>query len=199
MRILLALLALVAVFAQPTLAEGPPSATTPQARPLENDEFTRYLKALDSMMTIRTSAEEQFLANPEKGRDANVAASYMKQAKHAMESNGFTNESFNTVHWNVMQAFAQLEIQANADDVRETLSQQREELAAAKGQIPDEEYTVATRRLENTEAMLNGLGGVPNENIELVRNNLANLKSTFERSMGSAKPGYRKKPETSDK
>ena len=197
MRILLALLALVAVFAQPTLAEGPPSATTPQARPLERR--VHPLPQGPRLHDDHSHERRRAVPREPRERDANVAASYMKQAKHAMESNGFTNESFNTVHWNVMQAFAQLEIQANADDVRETLSQQREELAAAKGQIPDEEYTVATKRLENTEAMLNSLGGVPNENIELVRNNLANLKSTFERSMGSAKPGYRKKPETSDK
>jgi hypothetical protein len=191
MRILLAVLALVAVVAQPVLAEAPQSATTPQVRPLNDEEFTRYMKALDSVMTIRSDAEKQRLADPEKGRD-DVAAALMEQARDAMESNGFTNESFNTVHWNVMQAFAQLEIQANAKDVEATLVQQRVELAAAKGTIPEEQFALASKRLEHTEALLRGFGGVPDENIALVRKNLANLKATFERGMGGVKSGYHK-------
>jgi hypothetical protein len=217
MRTLLAVLALAAVFAQPVVAESPqladkpradkpradkpqadkPQAATPQVRPLDGDEFARYMKALDSVMTIRSDAEKQFLADPEKGRDASVAAALMEQARDAMESNGFTNESFNTIHWNVMQAFAQLEIQANAKDVEATLTQQRQELAAAKGTIPEEQFAVAAKRLEHTEALLKGFGGVPDENIALVRENIVNLKATFERGMGGVKSGYQKQPQPS--
>ena len=187
MRILLAILALVAACASPAFAEGTPSPTTPQARTLDDAEFARYLKALDSVMTVRANAEKEFLADPNKGQDGTMAATLMKQANHAMEANGFTNESFNIVHWNVMQAFAQVEIQANAEGVEATLLTQREELAAAKDKISTEQYEVATKRIERTEALLKGFGGVPSANIELVRANLDDLKATFERGMGGTR------------
>ena len=200
MRILLATIALVAAVAPPVFAaDGAPSATTPQARTLESDEFARYMLALDSVMAVRADAEKEFLADPAKGQDATAAAALMKKATAAMESNGFTNESFNLVHWNVMQAFAQLEIQANSEDVEATLVMQREELAAAKDKLPADQYDVAAKRLERTEALLKGFGGVPAKNIDLVRTNLADLKATFERGMGGAKTGYQKPPKAAAK
>jgi ElaB/YqjD/DUF883 family membrane-anchored ribosome-binding protein len=175
--------------ALPIFAEAPQAASAPQARTLTSDEFGRYLKALDMLMTVRSDAEEALRTQPDKAQEA--AANYQKRAQAAMESHQFTTETFNTVHWNVMQAFAQVEIQANAAAVEESLEQQRAQLAAAKQEMPEAAYAESLQRVKNTEAILNGFGGVPDANLALVRAKLTQLKETFNRGMGGAQSGYR--------
>ena len=196
-RIALAFLVLLTVSA-PALAEAGPAAlaATPQLRALEGEEFERYLKALESVMALRASAERDFVENPERAQDAKVAGEYMKKAKDAMESHGFTNESFNTVHWNVMQAFAQLEIQANAEDVRATIELHREQLEDNVDALSPEQIEVAKKRIAQTEALLQGFGGVPEENLTLVETHMASLKATFEKGMAGARAGFHRKTQT---
>lgn len=191
MRILFAALALAICLAQTGYAERPESTATPKMQTLSNDEFGRYLKALDSLMGIRMRAEEELRADPTKRADAATQAGLVTQSRSAMESNGFTAESFQSVHWNVMQAFAQVEIQSNADDVLETIRQQREDLAQAKEQISEAEHQQLLARIDNTQALLEGRGGVPEQNVVLIRSNLAALKATFNRGMSGAQSGYR--------
>lgn len=188
MRIFFAVLAVILALALPSFAEAPQAASAPQARTLTSDEFGRYLKALDTLMTVRSEAEEAFRAQPDKAQEA--AADYQKRAQAAMESHKFTTETFNTVHWNVMQAFAQVEIQANAKAVEESLEQQRAQLAAAKEEMPEAAYAESLQRIKNTEAILKGFGGVPDANLKLVRAQLTRLKETFNRGMGGAQSGY---------
>jgi len=189
MRIIFAVLAVSLAVALPIFAEAPQAASAPQARALTSDEFGRYLKALDALMTVRSDAEEALRTQPDQAQQA--AADYQKRAQAAMESHQFTMEAFNTVHWNVMQAFAQIEIQANAEAVKESLEQQRAQLAAAKQEMPEAAYAESMQSIKNTEAILNGFGGVPDANLALVRAKLTQLKETFERGMGGAQSGYR--------
>ena len=188
MRFALALGTLLLCIAPGAWAEVEPNGTTPQPRTLSSGEFDRYLKALDAVMSVRARAETTFRADPKKGRDTEAQAAYASEAKDAMESHGFSPEDFNLVHWNVMQAYAQIEIQANVEAVESTLEEERKKLAELKDSLPEEVYERSMKRLESTRAILEGSNGAPSENVELVRANMDHLRNTFEQALGGPAP-----------
>ena len=177
---LLTPLALVAmVVASGALAETPVgSGGTP--RVLSEKELTRYIGALGDVMTVSREAEASLSANPSDAQSLAQGIAHNEKLKAAIESHGFTAESFTDVHWNAMMAYAALEMKGKEAELAEARRQQAAALENMKDKLPPEQYQQMVRGMSALTQMFDAYENVPPENVALVEKHRPNLQAIIE-------------------
>lgn len=150
--------ALVAVAAALCLAPGA-LAQTPGVRALGEDEIVRYLAVLDAL--VEQGALDPTRMNQQSSLD------YSGDVKKSIEGHGFDETSFTTAHWNVMLAFAALQVEERRAEIEAAQAKQRARLEAARNDMPTEEYAEAIRSLDAMSTYLNAFKDVPKANVTL--------------------------------
>lgn len=159
------------------LAQGE-TPSTPAMRVVSEAEIVKYLKAVDKLQQLGIG-EELRTRSGQAPRTTYPAAMV-----RAVENEGFGQESFTSVHWNVMLAYMAMEMEARQPEIDAARKKQAAQMQAMKGRMPPEQY----------EALMNGMSGmdrmddmmrlyedVPRENVALVKKHRAKIDAILKR------------------
>jgi hypothetical protein len=177
LALLLAALTTAGASAQP--AAGP--ANHPPPKDLTDDEMTRYVAALDDMVALGVDAEKELGTSASDTRQAMVSLAYSEKAQQIIEAHAFTPESFATVHWNAMAAYASLEMQGHQAEMETARKQQAAAMESLRGQMSPEQHQQMMQSMAGAQTMMKAYQDVPPGNLALVRKHRKQLEMILKR------------------
>jgi hypothetical protein len=137
-------------------------------RPLSGGEMERYLKVLDQLVEFGLDAQPMIESVGGGGVAGQAAAAqYSSRMQSAIESGGFTLESFSEVHWNAMMAYSAAELEKQRPEIEQAQREQAAQLEAMKAQLPPEQYQQMVQAM-GAMANFGPFANVPPENLALI-------------------------------
>lgn len=147
----------------PSMPEGTP-------RELTESEVTRYIAALRELVTLSDALDTQLGSDPSQAASLETGLSYNEEMRAAIESRGFTLESFQDTHWNTMTAYAAIETEKERAGIEKARKEQQAALAEMKARLPPEQYEQMAQAMNaGMQAMFTSYEQVPPANLALLK------------------------------
>jgi hypothetical protein len=150
-------------------------------RPLTDSEVTRYVAALAELVKLGDDTHGALGADPGKARAFATGLAANQRMQKAIESRGFTLETFVDVHWNTMMAYAALELTKHEGEMAKARKDQGAALEKMRAQMPPEQFEQMKRSMSGMTALFDAYRDVPPGNIALAKKHQAQLDAILKR------------------
>jgi hypothetical protein len=150
-------------------------------RVLSDAEMTRYIATLDELVKLSDDSHTALGPDPSQARVFATGLAANQQMQSAIESHGFTLESFVDVHWNTMMAYAALELEKREGEMTKARKEQEAALEQMRAQMPPEQFEQMKRSMAGMTAIFDTYRDVPPANLALVRKHRKQLDTILKR------------------
>ncbi len=170
-----AVLLLVAGAAVAQPQDGPP------LRVLSDTEMTRYVASLGELVALGKEADGAVGSDPKQARALAAGFAQNLRMRQAIESRGFTAESFVDVHWNAMMAYAELEMEKHRGELEKARKEQEAAFESMRSQMPPEQFEKMMQGMKGMSTILDAYRNVPPANVALVKKHKPQLDAILNR------------------
>ncbi len=146
-------------------------ANQPPIRDLSEGEVNRYIDTLRALAKAGVDAEKNLGTDPSQLTKASAAQHYSSEILGVLESHGLDQQSFSDIHWNMISAWAALEINKNKKKMDQSRAKQEASMAAMKSHLSPEQYRAMMEGMKSMNAYMDAYENIPEENLELARKN----------------------------
>lgn len=156
------------------------AGSDPQLRVLSESELTRYIAAMRELTTLGDEVSAGLGSDPSESLSWAAGIAHEGKVKQAIESKGFTPDSFVDVHWNTMMAYVAAEMQGRKAEMEAARKQQQAALEAMKAQLSPEQVEQMMQGMTGMQAMFEAYEAVPPANISLVNKHQQELAAALD-------------------
>jgi hypothetical protein len=164
---------------QPVFGAG--AEDLPPIRVISDGEMGRYVAALEEIVPLGMEAMLNLGADPTQLKAMAAGAITNQQMLSVIERKGFDPQSFTSVHWNAMMAYAALELEPRRAELEKARREQAAAMEAMKAQLSPAQFEQMKKSMAGATAMLDRFRDVPPANVALAMKYRAQLDSILER------------------
>ena len=152
-----------------------PDGTKGSPRALDEVELTRYIATLRELVKLGDELGTGLAPDPSGDASLATGMAYSEKMRTAIESRGFTPESFADVHWNTMMAYMAIELEGQQAELEKAREEQQAALEAMKEQLSPEQFEQLKKSMAGAQSVFDAYEQVPPGNVALVKKHRAEI------------------------
>jgi hypothetical protein len=154
--------------------------TTQSARELTEDELTRYIAVIKELRELGVTTKAKLGDDPSEMQGMFVGMEATGKYGEILTRHGFTQDTFQSVHESVIQAYAAVRIDERQAEIEASKAKQAAALEKMKGQVSAEQLEMMKQATGQANEVLDAYRDVSPANKQL----LVRHRAEFEAAMG---------------